>query len=201
MPLELPLDRVRLEDLLNRFEAGDDEAGDALLRAVYARFERLTQNMLRNYPNVRRWCDSSDVLHGALVRMLRSLRTVRPANVRDFLNFAALNIRRELLDLARHYRSLKVVPIGDREENDSSPLAEIAAPGEALDLELWSSFHERVEQLPCKEREVVSLTFYHGWTQAQIAEVLGIDERTVRRHWRSACLILNDALHPRLLDV
>jgi RNA polymerase sigma factor (sigma-70 family) len=201
MPLEPTLDIARLRNLLNRFQTGDEEAGDALLRAVYDRLERLTQQMLRNYPNVRRWCDASDVLHGALVRMLRSLKAVRPAEVRDFLNIAALNIRRELLDLTRRFHGHKIQPVGDVEENENSPLAQAPAPAEAPDLDLWSGFHELVEQLPCKEREVMSLAFYHGWTQAQIAELLGIDERTVRRHWRSACLILSDALHQRLPDV
>jgi DNA-directed RNA polymerase specialized sigma24 family protein len=34
--------------------------------------------------------------------------------------------------------------------------------------------------------------FYHGWTQAQIAELFEVDERTIRRRWQSACLRLNE---------
>jgi RNA polymerase sigma factor (sigma-70 family) len=48
-----------------------------------------------------------------------------------------------------------------------------------------SAFHAAVEQLPDAEREVVELTFYHGLTQPEIAELLGVDERTVRRRWRA----------------
>jgi RNA polymerase sigma factor (sigma-70 family) len=48
-----------------------------------------------------------------------------------------------------------------------------------------------VDGLPVAEREVVGLVFYHGWTQAQIAELFQVDERTVRRRWQSACLRLN----------
>jgi DNA-directed RNA polymerase specialized sigma24 family protein len=66
--------------------------------------------------------------------------------------------------------------------------------GRASDLDLWSAFHEQVEWLPAEEREVVGLTFYHGWTQAQIAELFGVDERTVRRRWRRACRQLTQAL-------
>jgi DNA-directed RNA polymerase specialized sigma24 family protein len=36
--------------------------------------------------------------------------------------------------------------------------------------------------------------FYHGWEQQQIAEVLGVTDRTVRRYWRSACQKLSEAL-------
>jgi DNA-directed RNA polymerase specialized sigma24 family protein len=38
---------------------------------------------------------------------------------------------------------------------------------------------------------VFSLSFYHAWTQQQIAELLGVTERTVRRRWQAACLELN----------
>jgi DNA-directed RNA polymerase specialized sigma24 family protein len=41
---------------------------------------------------------------------------------------------------------------------------------------------------------VVSLVFYHGWTQAEIAELLRVTERTVRRYWQAACLKLSQAL-------
>jgi DNA-directed RNA polymerase specialized sigma24 family protein len=38
-------------------------------------------------------------------------------------------------------------------------------------------------RLPAQLHEVFSYTFYHGWTQNQIAELLGISERQVRRLW------------------
>lgn len=194
MLLELTLDTVRLKSLLDSFYAGDEDAADTLLRIVYDQLELLTQQMLHSFPNVRRRYDASDVLHGALVRVLRSLRAVRPIDARSFLNLAALNIRRELLDLARRFRR-SLAPRGEDAIADSSLLAQAPAPESTAshDLDLWSAFHEQVEQLPNGEREVLSLTFYHDWTQAQIAELLGIDERTVRRRWRSACLLLRHA--------
>jgi RNA polymerase sigma-70 factor (ECF subfamily) len=52
---------------------------------------------------------------------------------------------------------------------------------EARDLEDWSAFHEALERLPAREREVVSLVFYHHWTQAQIAELFQVTVRTVQQ--------------------
>ena len=43
-------------------------------------------------------------------------------------------------------------------------------------------------------REVFGLTFYHGWTQAEIAMLLAVSERQVRRLWRQACLRLHELL-------
>src|SRR5262245_54188227 len=71
-------------------------------------------------------------------------------------------------------------------------------PAETLDdptgLDKWTAFHEAVEKLPADEREVAGLVFYHGWTQAEVAELLGVDVRTVQRHWLSARLSLREAL-------
>jgi RNA polymerase sigma factor (sigma-70 family) len=48
--------------------------------------------------------------------------------------------------------------------------------------------------LPDEEREIFGLRFYHGLTQAEVAGVLQVSDRTVRRHWHAACVRLRDAL-------
>jgi RNA polymerase sigma-70 factor (ECF subfamily) len=188
-------DTVHLHAYLERHRAGDRAATDALLRRVGDRLERLARTMLRGFPTVRRWADTNDVLQGALLRLLQALQATQPESTRHFANLAALHIRRELLDLARHFRHRLDPPCGAGEATADVPDPDGAAAGE---LELWRAFHEQVEKLPAEEREVVGLTFYHGWTQAEIAELFGVDERTVRRRWRSASLKLNDALGGRL---
>jgi DNA-directed RNA polymerase specialized sigma24 family protein len=47
---------------------------------------------------------------------------------------------------------------------------------------------------------VVGLRFYHGWGEAEIAELFGVTERTVRRRWRTACQRLGEALGGQLPD-
>jgi DNA-directed RNA polymerase specialized sigma24 family protein len=46
-----------------------------------------------------------------------------------------------------------------------------------------------------EEREVVSLLFYHGWKQAEVAELLGVTVRTVQRRWQAALVKLHGLLH------
>jgi RNA polymerase sigma factor (sigma-70 family) len=176
-------DTVQLHSFLEHFRAGDSRATDAFLRRVCGRLERLARGMLHKFPNVRRWADTDDVLQGALVRLLHTLRATQPESTRHFANLAALHIRRELLDLARHFRNRL-----DQSKGAGHAGREAAAevPDPVGDLDLWAAFHEQVDRLPVEEREVVGLTFYHGWTQAQIAELFGVDERTVRRRWRAA---------------
>jgi RNA polymerase sigma-70 factor (ECF subfamily) len=111
--------------------------------------------------------------------------------VRDFFGLAAEQMRRELLDLARYFKCRR--HLGARHEGTDivDDLHDaLADPGHPDDLERWTEFHEGVANLPPREREVVALIFYHGWTQAQVAELLSISERTVRRIWDAALLKL-----------
>jgi RNA polymerase sigma factor (sigma-70 family) len=189
-------DTSQLHAFVDRMRAGDPDAADALVRQVGGRLERLARSMLRGFPNVKRWVDTEDVVQSALMRLLRTLRAVRPESTRDFANLAALHIRRELLDLTRHFRTLTKRGV---QEGNADLLAQAPVPaGLDDDLDLWAAFHEQVGQLPVKEREVVSLWFYHGWTQPQMAELFQVDERTVRRRWRAACLRLAEVLGGRL---
>jgi RNA polymerase sigma-70 factor (ECF subfamily) len=200
---------VMMHKLIDRMRSGDLAARDELLRSVCGRLEQLARRMLRRFPGVRRFAETDDVLQNALMRLLRALQEVRPDSMRDFFNLAAVQMRRELLDMARHFYS----PRGKGAEggNRLGPAVgggnvEVVAEEAGLedydaDLERWSAFHEGVEHLPAEEREVVGLIFYHGWPQAQIAELFGVDERTIRRRWRSACLKLHDALHGNLPEL
>src|SRR3954451_23981790 len=100
MPDELT---ARLQQCLERLQAGDEKARAELLAGACDRLGRLTQAMLRDYRRVRRWEQTDDVLQSALLRLHRALETVRPASLREFYPLGALQIRRELIDLARHH--------------------------------------------------------------------------------------------------
>jgi RNA polymerase sigma-70 factor (ECF subfamily) len=201
MSPEPSFDTTQLHNYLDRMRAGDGGAADELLRKVCSRLERLARRMLRGYPNVQRWADTGDVLQSALLRLLRTLQNMRPETTREFMTLSALHIRRELLDLARHFRRRLDLP-GGAHHDDTDPAVRLPDPhgAEAADLDRWSAFHTTVERLPDVEREVMSLTFYHGWTQPQVAELFGVDERTVRRRWRSACLKVMETLGEQVPD-
>src|SRR5919198_516540 len=94
---------TELRDLLGPVAAGDRAARDELLRRVAGNLERLTHKLLAAYPTVRRWEQTDDVVQNATLRLLRALEHVSPADPRQFFGLAAEQIRRELIDLARHY--------------------------------------------------------------------------------------------------
>jgi RNA polymerase sigma factor (sigma-70 family) len=180
--------------------ASDLAAREEMLRRLGAQLERLARKMLRRYPHVQRWADTDDVLQNALLRLLRALEQVQPGSMREFFGLAAEQMRRELLDLAKHFHG----PLGAganhashvREDNSSVASAEPPDKADnAKELERWCAFHEGVAGLPAEEREVVGLIFYHGWTRAEVAELFGINVRTVQRRWQSALEKLHQILN------
>jgi RNA polymerase sigma-70 factor (ECF subfamily) len=193
------LHTTQLRRWAERIRAGDRSAGEEMLRAVHARLERLARKMLRRFPAVGRWEETGDLLQNATLRLLRALEEVKPSSVRDFFGLAAEQMRRELLDLARRYHCRRIAGPSHaavRRGSDADVTApEPAAPADDPDdLEKWTAFHEAVERLPVEQREVVGLIYYHGWTQAEAAEHLGLSKRTVQRHWTAALLALAELL-------
>jgi RNA polymerase sigma factor (sigma-70 family) len=197
---------VRIQAWLDRLRGGDAAARDELLNCACERLRQLAQQMLKSYPKVRRWEQTDDVLQNALLRLHRSLGQMTVEDARSFYRVAALHIRRELLDLVKHYYG----PLGHGANHASdpgkaAPGGSSATPAEPADLSheagrlaAWGEFHEQIEQLPEEEREVFDLLWYQGLTQAEAGEVLGVSERTVKRRWLSARMQLRDALHGEL---
>jgi RNA polymerase sigma factor (sigma-70 family) len=185
-----------LVQLLERMRAGDRAACDELVRAFQTRLEQLARKMLLKYPGVGRWVEVGDVLQVSLLRLLRALESVRPDSTRAFFGLAAEQMRRELLDLGRHFYGPQGIganqaSVGD-DAGTSRPGMEPQNPDK--DIERWCQFHHEVANLPAQEREVVGLIYYHGWTQTQVAELFQVNVRTVRRWWEAALVKLHREL-------
>lgn len=179
-----------LQHLLPRAVAGDEAALDDLLRHCEERLTRLTRHMLGDFQRLRRWAETGDVLQNALVRLVNALRSVKPQTPREFLGLATLQIRRELIDLARHYYGPEGIGANYESDVPQNPAAggnDVAdLRHEPASLAQWTELHELIEALPDEEREVVGLLFYQGLSQADAAELLNVSLRTVQRRWHEA---------------
>jgi RNA polymerase sigma factor (sigma-70 family) len=202
---DAPQSSTEIQLRLDRLRAGDDTARGELLKIACDRLSRLARKMLRSYPGVSRWEQTDDVLQNAAVRLCRSLDEVKPESVRSFFNLAAVQIRRELIDLARHYDG----PQGPGRHHASWIRSEgsgdtpaLPDPGTDTDdparLADWTEFHHQVESLSEDEKEVFDLLWYQGLPQAEAAALLGVTERVVRYRWRAARLKLHERLGGRL---
>ena len=194
---------LHIQTCLDRIRGGDEAAHGELLNCACERLRKLTRKMLRGYPGVRRWEQTDDVLQNAAIRLHRTLQQMPVQTALDFFRLAALNIRRELLDLARHYygpqgQGAHHATWGSGESSTTRSDSGLAAPPapshDPARLAAWGEFHERIAALPDEEREVFDLLWYQGLSQAEAAELLNVSERTVKRRWQAARLKLHDAL-------
>jgi RNA polymerase sigma-70 factor (ECF subfamily) len=184
-----------LRRCLAELQAGDLAARDALLGFACDRLLRLTRALFADFRRLRRWEDSGDVCHNATLRLRRRLADTVPTSLPHFYRMAAQEIRRELLDLVRHYFGPQGLAANQESAGEERPAHEPAdSTWEPEKLCCWSDFHRQAEALPEKEREVFDLLFYQGLKQAEAADVLGVTERTIRYRWQAACLKLCDAL-------
>ena len=194
---------LHIQACLDRIRRGDEAARGELLDCACERLRNLARKILKGYPNVRRWEQTDDVLQNAVIRLHRALQQLPVQTALDFFRLAALNIRRELLDLAKHYYG----PQGQGAHHatwspgDSSTTRSdsgLAAPpdpsGDPARLAAWGEFHARIAALPDEEREVFDLLWYQGLSQAEAAELLNVSERTIKRRWQAARLKLHEAL-------
>lgn len=185
-----------LQQCLDRLRAGDPSAREELVRRACDRLDRLARKMLHANPRVRRWEETDDLRQTAMVKLYRALESVHPPTVADFFRLAATHLRQTLVDLARrHYgpegaaaHHASVTGRGGPPDPSDAPSTDPAAAA------AWAEFHEAAGRLNEQERAVFDLLWYHGLSQPEAADVLGIPLRTLQRLWRAARLTLGPLL-------
>jgi RNA polymerase sigma factor (sigma-70 family) len=200
-----PRSDTALQGLIDQANAGDAAWGELLAHAC-ERLRRLARKMLKGFPDLRRWEATDDLLQLAMLRLHRALADVAPKSVRHFFNLAAVQMRRELLDLADHHFG----PEGEGANHhtdgpclaagEEGVLEREAVADEPTSLDGWTEFHARIEALPDEEQEVVTLLWYQGLSQEEAAAVLAVSVRTVKRRWQSARLRLYQNMKGETLE-
>jgi RNA polymerase sigma-70 factor (ECF subfamily) len=211
IPFLAEVQTTELELLVERLKAGDEQARHQLLERMGDRLVRLTRAMLNTYPRVRRWEQTDDVCQNAILRLWRALAEAKPVSLRHFLRLAALQIRRELIDLLRRHCGPEAhgahhasdggqdSALSERGQDDLLEGLVQQSTTDPARLAVWSEFHDQVGSLPDDEREVFDLLWYQGLSQAEVASLLAVNVRTIKRRWQSARLKLCDALGDELL--
>lgn len=179
-----------LQNELKRLSEGCRDSRRTIIEHCCDRLRTMARRMLRKYPGVGRWSETDDILQASLLRLHRALATVHPESARKFYGLAATQIRRELIDLARSYFGPQ--GLASKLDADGGEVVEVH-PDPAVEphsIGEWTEFHEAVELLPEAEREVFSLLWYDGLSQADAARVLGVSLATLKRRWVSARLLM-----------
>jgi RNA polymerase sigma factor (sigma-70 family) len=186
-----------IQHLIDLSNKGDAQARERLIEFTEIRLHKLAHTMLADFPGVQRWEQTDDVFVNALLRLNSSLECVELTSPRHFFNLAAMQIRRELLDLKKHYYGPQ--GIGSNHHTDHQPPDESGGilanePSQSEELERWEALHQAAAKLPDELREVFNLVYYQGLTKEGVARILGVHLSTVKRRWQEAKLLLHDEL-------
>ena len=175
-----------------RIRAGDLAARDELIRGFQGRLELLARKMLHRNPRIARWADADDLLQNALIRLLRPSSRCSLNRRRRSSGLAAEQMRGASCStwpgtITAPRERVRTTRASGRDPTTAArgstrPLRirpRTTSSGGLGSTRRWPNFRWR-------EREVVGLVLYHGWTQVQVAELFQVDERTIRRWWESA---------------
>jgi len=137
--------------------------------------------------------DTTALVHESYLRLVRAHQLSFEDRLR-FMSYAGHVMRSVIVDLVRERRA-------ERRGGDVAKIALTTQLGERLAADEGEReilrVHDALETLAQRDArlaQVVEMRYFAGMTETEIAEVLQVTERTVRRDWSQARLFLADAL-------
>ena len=176
-------------ELIRRAERGDVEAADRLFAATYADLRRLARARLRAGGR-NTLLDTSSLVHESYLRFARAGRLELHDRV-HFMRWAGRAMRSVIVDFARRRLAAR--------RGGGAPPVRLAtdfgfvSSGESEILRV----HDALEAMAARDQRmasIVEMRYFGGMTESEIAEAVGLTERTVRRDWEKARLFLREAL-------
>ena len=172
---------TELTVILQRLDQGDPHAANELLPLVYEELRKLAaQKMARESPG--QTLQATALVHEAWLRLGGDDQPTWD-NRGHFFAAAAEAMRRILIDNARRKNSLRHGGAVERVNLDGLDLAA------SMDDEQLLALNEALDHLAehdASKAQVVKLRFFAGLTNQEAAQVLGVSEPTVKRHWAYA---------------
>ena len=172
-------DQAPVTQWLERARAGDARAMDAAYAAIYADLKRAARLQLRRE---RAAFDTTVLVHESYLRLAGGAM-LASVDRNHLLALSARAMRQVLVDHARQVHAQKrgggqaAVTLTSGIGSNERAVMEVLA----LD-ELLGALHKVDE----RAARIVELRYFGGYEENEIAEMLGISYRTVRRDWRNA---------------
>ncbi len=167
--------------LLQEWCAGSQAAWEQLVPLIYQELHRLAQVFMRRERKGHS-LQTSELVHEAYVRLIDA-RQVDWRNRAHFFAVSAKLMRRILVDFARRHGCRKcgggAVRLGLDEVQIPQP------QGDSNMLEIDQAL-ERLAAFEPRGAQVVELRFFGGLSEEEVAHVLGVTSRTVKRDWAIA---------------
>ena len=177
-----------ITNLIARARAGDRSALDSLFESVYPELRRIA------HVRLRRGFPDPDLGTTALVNecylKLRDAQRLDSNDREHFFAYSATAMRSIVVDIARAKATQR------RGANAEHVTLDDKVPDRPAEEEILR-VHEALEEIGQLEPRLVRLIemrYFVGMTDAEIAGALEITERTVRRDWQKARMLLATAL-------
>jgi len=182
----------RLTELLAKHAPDDRAARDALFEAAYGELRRLAHARLHGGGRST-VLDTTALVHESYVRLVQ-IGELSFDDRRAFFGYAARVMRSVIVDTAR-------ARLAERRGGDvqqltlSTDLANDIARDEAGIVAVHEALQE-LEQADARAAQMVEMRYFGGYTDKEVAETLGVTERTVQRDWEKAKMLLRVILRP-----
>lgn len=172
--------------LLRAWREGDESARERLIETVYEELRKIAGAHMRREKRSQT-IEVTGLVNEAFLRLADQKRVDWRDRV-HFFGLASNCMRRILIDRARARAAEKRTP-GEHQYFEA-PAAE-TSPEQLLDLDV--ALNALAAQYP-RHARVVEMRYFVDLEMAEIGEVLGVSERTVKRDWAFARAWLLDAL-------
>jgi RNA polymerase sigma factor (TIGR02999 family) len=177
--------------LLLKQAAGDDrEALDRLFELLYSDLHRMARaRIAENSPITL--LDATSLAHEAYLRLRNAGRIDLDSRVR-FMAYVSQVLRAIIVDFARK-RNAERRGGGQQHVTLSTQVADEIGGAED-DIERVNDALIELEKTDPRLKQVVEMRYFGGLTEQEVAEALGVTDRTVRRDWERARLLLSVSL-------
>ena len=180
-----------ITSLLKAAAGGDRQSADQAFALLYADLQRLAHSRMRRSGSMT-MLDTTALVHESWLRF-QGASGAAFADKQHFMGYAARVMHAVVVDFVRTRRAAKH---GGGAEHVTLNTAIGDAVGHNDDEIL--RVDEAMQQLAVADRrlhDVVELRYFGGLTEAEIAAILGVTERTVQRDWQKARIFLSAALN------
>jgi RNA polymerase sigma factor (TIGR02999 family) len=187
---ELLTDAENITTLLERVQNNDRAALDLLFQRFYGELSRLARSRL-SASGHHTLLDTSSLVHEAYLRLC-GVDGLALNDREHFLAYAATTLRSVIVDVVRK-RQAEQRGGGVQHITLNTEVAQQLGGGDEEILQV----HEALTTLAAVDErmvKVVEMRYFAGLTEVEIAVALGVTDRTVRRDWEKARLLLASML-------
>jgi len=179
-----------LTALLAAARVGDDRAVSAVFSMVYGELRRLARTKLRAHQTMT-LLDTTSLVHECYLRFVDSGRA-QIADRSHFFAYSARVMRSVIVDFAREKLSERRG--GGRALLTLDTLISESVGGTEPDILRINDALEDLASVNPRLATVVEMRYFAGYSELEIAQALGVSDRTVKRDWEKARLMLRAAL-------